>query len=120
MPRILRFKKQPSITDFEGLSVNGGEFIEGDGFIQKNTIVMRVPKTFRFSTNIEVYAYEDGVYDLILSQLLTRWADSWEMGDSFYRIGFNDEGTTEQQVRDLCDELIKRDLVYWVEEIVNE
>lgn len=116
MPKILRFNQKPTIADFEGLSVNGGFFKEGEGFIQENTILMDVPKTFRFSTKIEVYAYEDGGCDLIMSQYLTRGPELWEMGDSFYRIGFNDEGTTEQQVRDLCDELIKRDLVYWVKE----
>ncbi|MET4563535.1 hypothetical protein ABIA69_004755 [Lysinibacillus parviboronicapiens] len=114
MTKILRFKKKTNITDFEGLSVNGGAFKEGDGFIQKNTIVMDVPDTFRFSTKIEVYSNGEGICDLIMSQFLTRGPELWEMGDAFYRIGFNDEGNTEQQLRNLCDELINRGLVDWV------
>jgi len=115
MDKILRFKKAPTLKDLEGLSVNGGTFEIGDGFIQKNTIVMNVPNTFRFTTKIEVYSYENGICDLIMSQFLTRGPELWEMGDAFYRIGFNDEGNTEQQLRYLCNELINRDLVEWVE-----
>lgn len=113
--KILRFKEKPSINNFEGLSVNGGVFKEGDGFIQKNTILMEVPNTFRFDTTVEVYTYENGVCDLIMSQFLTRGPELWEMEDAFYRIGFNDEGNSEEQLRDLCVELINRNLVDWVE-----
>ncbi len=81
---------------------------------KKNTIVMDVPDTFRFSTKIEVYSNGEGICDLIMSQFLTRGPELWEMGDAFYRIGFNDEGNTEQQLRNLCDELINRGLVDWV------
>lgn len=115
MGKILRFKEAPSLKDLEGLSVNGGTFENGDGFIQKNTIVMEVPNTFRFATTIEIYSNGEGICDLIMAQFLTRGPDLWEMGDAFYRIGFNDEGDTEQQLRNLCDELINRGLVDWVE-----
>lgn len=33
MEKILRFKKAPTLIDLKGLSVNGGTFEEGNGFI---------------------------------------------------------------------------------------
>jgi len=115
MKKILRFKKAPTLKDLEGLSVNGGTFENGDGCIQKNTIVMDVPNTFRFSTKIEVYTFENGVCDLIMSQFLTRGPEYWEMGDSFRRIGFRNP-EIETQFRVLCETLVNKDLVYWAEE----
>lgn len=111
--KILRFHNKPSLEDLEGLSVNGAFFENGEGFIQKNTVVMHVPNTFRFDTTLEVFQYQNGTCDLIMSQWLTRGPELWEMGDAFYRIGFGDEGTTEQQMRDLCQTLVDRGLAYW-------
>lgn len=96
MPKVLRFKNKPTLEDLEGLSVNGGKFEQGKGFVQDDTIVMHVPKTFRFDTTLEIYQYKNGDCDLIMCQWLTRGPELWEMGDAFYRVGFNDEGTTEQ------------------------
>lgn len=114
MPKALRFKKKPMLEELHGLSVNGAIFEEGNGYYVDNTIVMNIPKTFRFSTNLEVYPNDDGSFDLNVTQFLTRGPDIWEMEEAFSRIGFRDE-STEQQLRVLCDELINRDLAVWVE-----
>jgi len=115
MGKILRFKEEPTLVDLQGLSVNGATFERGKGFFQKaETIIMYIPNTFRFTTNLEVYK-GDKHYDLILTQFLSRGPEYWEMEDSFRRIGFRNP-EIETQFRALCETLINKDLAYWAEE----
>lgn len=116
---ILRFHKEPKLEDLEGLSINGGVFKKDEGmYTSKPTLLMRIPETFRFTTNLEVYTYSEekgGHSDLIMVEFLTRGPDYWEMGDAFDRAGFRTP-EIEAQMRTLCDELVARELAYWTNE----
>lgn len=115
MGKILRFKEEPTLLDLEGLSVNGATFIRDKGFFQSTeTLIMRIPHTFCFSTNLEVYKGDENC-DLILVQFLTRGPEYWEMGDSFRRIGFRNP-EIETQFKELCETLVTKGLAYWTEE----
>lgn len=115
MVKMLRFKKEPNLTDLEKLSINGATFKNGEGYFTNETIVMVIPNTFRFSTKLEIFTHEDNnEIDLIMTQFLTRGPEYWEMEDAFSRIGFRNP-EIEEQMRSLCEELLKMDLVHWVE-----
>lgn len=115
MGKILRFNNRPTLNDLEGLSVNGSFFENGDGYIQSDGIVMSIPNAFRFKTKLEIVEATDGKYNMIMTQFLTRGPDLWEMEDAFSRIGFRNP-EIEEQMRLLCDELIKKGLAYWEED----
>src|SRR5690606_23443744 len=81
--RVLRFHKKPTLSDLEGLTINGAGFKEGEGmYSSKPTLLMNIPKTFRFTTHLEVFTYREdkgSMSDLIMSEFLTRGPDYWEM-----------------------------------------
>ncbi|MGG0718378.1 hypothetical protein ABE096_12410 [Robertmurraya massiliosenegalensis] len=49
-----------------------------------------------------------------MTQFLTRGPEYWEMEEAFGRIEFKNPDI-EEQIKQLCEELLKRDLVYWTE-----
>ncbi|WP_413356695.1 hypothetical protein AA0X71_18030 [Robertmurraya sp. 2P01SA] len=76
---------------------------------------MDIPNTFRFSTKLEIFTHKDhNEIDLIMTQFLTRGPEYWEMEEAFGRIEFKNPDI-EEQIKQLCEELLKRDLVYWTE-----
>lgn len=116
--KVLVFKNKPTITDLEGLSINGSSFQDNaKGFVnhEGNAIVMDIPQTFRFSTKLEVVETNDNRFILIMTQILTRGVDYWHMDSAFDRIGFRNPEIKEQ-MQSLCDELVNRGLVEWVED----
>lgn len=118
MGKILRFKNKPELSDLEGLSINGAVFERGKGLIQSDIILMYIPNTFRFETNLEIAKTTDGKYNMIMTQFLTRGPELWEMERAFDRIGFRNP-EIEKQMRLLCDDLIKKGLAYWEEDKAN-
>ena len=110
--KILRFYKKPLLSDFDGISINGGVFEKGNGMAQANIIFMEIPNVFRFYTNLEIAENESGEYNMILTQFLTGGVKVWEMDESFFRIGFRDP-EIEKELRLLCDDLVNKKLAYW-------
>lgn len=118
MDNILRFHKKPKLSDFEGLSINGAVFKEGEGMFTKSTVMVDIPRTFRFTTYLEVFTSSEdkgGMSDLIMTEFLTRGPDLWEMGDAFSRAGFRTP-EIEEQMRTLANVLIEKGLAYWTKE----
>lgn len=116
MSKLLIFNKKPELSDLEGLSVNGGKFEIGKGFLVKNEIIlMKIPNTFRFSTNLEILKDTKDRFNLVMVQFLTRGTDLWEMSRAFDRIGFRNP-EIEEQMRLMCDALVEKDLAYCIDE----
>ncbi|WCF11667.1 hypothetical protein NDS46_30435 (plasmid) [Paenibacillus thiaminolyticus] len=112
---ILQFKNKPTVKGLEGLSINNSSFENGKGFIAQDSIIMSIPNTFRFKTNLEIAEAMDGKFNLIMTQFLTRGPEYWDMNEAFGRIGFRDP-EIEEQMRSVCNELISRGLASWIEE----
>lgn len=115
MGRILKFREEPAPWDLEGLEVDGANFFRGKGNFNDNACVMVIHKAFRFYTVLEVAENQDGEYFLIMTQILTRGVDYWDMEAAFDRIGFRNP-EIEKQMRDLCQRLIEKNLADWVED----
>lgn len=115
MRKTLKFKKEPKLSDLEGLNINGARFERDNSMVIRGDVVlMNIPNTFRFQTNLEIVDTIDGDWFMIMTQFLTRGPEYWEMERAFERIGFRNP-EIEGQMRLLCDELIKKDLAYWEE-----
>lgn len=115
MGKVLRFIEKPDLSDLEGLSVNGGSFEIGVGFIVKAKIIlMEIPNTFRFSTNLEILETYTGDWEIVMTQFLTNGPKIWEVESAFSRIGFRNP-EIEEQMRFLCNELIEKGLAKWAD-----
>lgn len=115
MKKMFKFKSKPELSELEGLQIDGATFKQGKGtYTGLDTIVLDIPNTFRFTTQLEVAEDGDGNYFLITSQLLTRWAEMWEMEDGFSRVGFRNPEIREQMEK-LCVDLIGKGLAEWIE-----
>lgn len=116
MGEILRFYKEPELSELEELVVNGGSFKPNNGTIESKNIALEIPNTFRFTTHLEIAQSLGGNLNLIMTQYLTRGLDYWHMKDAFDRIGFRDPDI-EKQLRQLCDRLVEMGLAFWVEDL---
>lgn len=114
MEKVLEFYKEPEISDLEGLSINEATFKVGRGMIiDSEVLLMEIPNTFRFTTKLEILKTDDGRSQMVMTQFLSRGPELWAMGEAFSRIGFRNP-EIEEQMRVLCDELIKKGLAKWI------
>lgn len=115
MKREFKLTRKLELSDLEGLQINGASFELGKGmYTSRNTIIMNIPKVFRFSTQLEIAESDSGDQYLILAQFLTRGPEMWEMEEGFSRIGFQDPEIREQ-MEQLCENLVSKGLAEWIE-----
>mgnify|MGYP006373407401 FL=1 len=109
----LRFHQKPTLRDLGSVNINGSKFEEKEGLATEDSLVLTIPHFSVFPTKLEVFRNIDGSYDLIMTESSTKGLTYWEISDALNYLKLCNP-KIEQQLIDMCNELIKKGLATWI------